>query len=441
MQASHLPIELHEQIIDHLWDDLAALFACSLTCRSWIPASRVHIFRELTLSGPRDCIRLERLLTISNVGSRPVGRNFRELRIRAPGSMGETIVAGAVNWMDVWLPRLLTELSGIRRLLLYNVVWTSERLQEATMSSVLTFSANVQTLELQYLQFDRVDELYALLQAYPRLTTLHLMDIIQPTSWHSHIRGDLEEFVSILEPHSTQRICIHDLTVRNWYRSATVSSPVSRLLLLPPFELYLRKILWSGIRLLADVTPLQYLATRAGSNLEDLQFTLEECFPSSHSAKEWQEIATALGHLSLATNDNLRSFRVVNIHSRGEWYTDHYYAWIPPLLSTIHSTRLKEVKLTLGCWVPTIFDYHTLFVNDILDKALATLGHSAPNLVVQLTFQIFTDIAAFDDFEHAVIPKMISRFPNSLSSPLCLAVCCAGIGRNQVYWLPSNWKS
>lgn len=40
-----------DAIIDHLWDDLGALKACSLTCRNWNPSARNHLFYSMTLDG------------------------------------------------------------------------------------------------------------------------------------------------------------------------------------------------------------------------------------------------------------------------------------------------------------------------------------------------------------------------------------------------------
>ena len=46
----HLPQELTDSIIDHLYDDEHALSACALTCRTWLPTVRFHRFRHVSLS-------------------------------------------------------------------------------------------------------------------------------------------------------------------------------------------------------------------------------------------------------------------------------------------------------------------------------------------------------------------------------------------------------
>ncbi|OBZ70543.1 hypothetical protein A0H81_09250 [Grifola frondosa] len=44
-----VPPELTDQIIDHLHDDTRALRQCSLTCRSWLPAARCHLFERVRI--------------------------------------------------------------------------------------------------------------------------------------------------------------------------------------------------------------------------------------------------------------------------------------------------------------------------------------------------------------------------------------------------------
>lgn len=44
-----LPPELCDRIIDYLFCDRCALSACALTCRAWLPASRLHLFRHVRL--------------------------------------------------------------------------------------------------------------------------------------------------------------------------------------------------------------------------------------------------------------------------------------------------------------------------------------------------------------------------------------------------------
>lgn len=61
-----LPVEVVEQIIDHLWDDKAALIACKLTQRAWVPRARLHLHHTLTLKmGGHDPYKLRFFLPVA----------------------------------------------------------------------------------------------------------------------------------------------------------------------------------------------------------------------------------------------------------------------------------------------------------------------------------------------------------------------------------------
>ena len=45
-----IPQELSDTILDFLHDDMAALCSAGLVCRSWLPASRFHLFSEIELN-------------------------------------------------------------------------------------------------------------------------------------------------------------------------------------------------------------------------------------------------------------------------------------------------------------------------------------------------------------------------------------------------------
>ena len=48
-----LPPEVIDRIIDHLHDDILTLMSCTLVCKAWKPASRFHLFRDVSLGGFR----------------------------------------------------------------------------------------------------------------------------------------------------------------------------------------------------------------------------------------------------------------------------------------------------------------------------------------------------------------------------------------------------
>ncbi|KZT04982.1 uncharacterized protein LAESUDRAFT_813848 [Laetiporus sulphureus 93-53] len=48
-----LPVEVWENVINHLWDDQYALAQCSLVCRAWYPPCRFHLHRKIMINTVR----------------------------------------------------------------------------------------------------------------------------------------------------------------------------------------------------------------------------------------------------------------------------------------------------------------------------------------------------------------------------------------------------
>ncbi|PIL34448.1 hypothetical protein GSI_03224 [Ganoderma sinense ZZ0214-1] len=48
----HIPVELTDMIIDFLHDDVQSLLACAVVSHSWLPSSRLHLFRSCTIKDP-----------------------------------------------------------------------------------------------------------------------------------------------------------------------------------------------------------------------------------------------------------------------------------------------------------------------------------------------------------------------------------------------------
>ena len=51
--ANMIPTEIFERILDHLYEDVNTLKACTLVCRSWFARSRYHLFAHVQLDRPR----------------------------------------------------------------------------------------------------------------------------------------------------------------------------------------------------------------------------------------------------------------------------------------------------------------------------------------------------------------------------------------------------
>ncbi|KAG5640545.1 hypothetical protein DXG03_008125, partial [Asterophora parasitica] len=123
----HLPQELVDHIIDHLYDDALTLNSCSLVSPSWLATSRLHLFSKISLKvtpavAPSElCRRLLRLLTTSP----SIKSCIRELEVVEGSPLGGEAVPQAVlggtrssTWVTTerTFPLLLLELTHLRRL-------------------------------------------------------------------------------------------------------------------------------------------------------------------------------------------------------------------------------------------------------------------------------------------------------------------------------------
>ncbi|KAI0954585.1 hypothetical protein AcW1_006430 [Taiwanofungus camphoratus] len=145
-QSSDLPPELCDQILDHLWDDRAALEACSLTCRAWLATTRIHLFHSICLRDLRQCTRLERMLK----GTLPTIVDVTHY-IR-----GLTLMQREARGGDRALPE--------------------SALQDGVVDDLPTFFPNVKMLTLHLVDFRNPEHILPLLNAYPKLSNVHISD-------------------------------------------------------------------------------------------------------------------------------------------------------------------------------------------------------------------------------------------------------------------------
>lgn len=138
-----LPRELCDAIIDHLHANPAALRACALVCRTWVPASRYHLFEGIFLS--QKCAlraaRLNALLASPRGTIAPAVRalSFPDaltpIQIRDP----HTGRVRAVKMLLELVPRV-TQLQHVRRLVLSDLPWpllrSLQKVERLTLTSL-----------------------------------------------------------------------------------------------------------------------------------------------------------------------------------------------------------------------------------------------------------------------------------------------------------------
>ncbi|GBE84090.1 hypothetical protein BKA93DRAFT_375129 [Sparassis latifolia] len=102
--AQMLPPELVDFVLDQLRDDPAALIACGLVCRSWLPRTRLHLFRSIILKDAVGYAAFEKLL-----------RRFPYLT----NHVRRVVVVkthSRPSWVDGEMPRALVKLPRVEHL-------------------------------------------------------------------------------------------------------------------------------------------------------------------------------------------------------------------------------------------------------------------------------------------------------------------------------------
>ncbi|GBE81687.1 hypothetical protein SCP_0400580 [Sparassis crispa] len=324
-----LPPELFDETIDHLWDDPPSLKACSLTCRSWIPSSRLHLFHTVRLRDSADCERLEALVAASP----SITRCVRRLSLSA--EYGGVDADGHAweddGWVDTAAP-LLAQLTRVTTLGLSRIRW--DALHPETQSTILRLSKSVRSLFLFEVRFATAYDVLEFLSAFPALEELYFHAV----SWAQDSMDT--------RPDSTALSLAVD-AVRGNIRLTYLfldarSSPtlVTEWLLRHPSEQRLRTIqlCWREIENTKAVGDLLYAS---GAALEQLQVEFPAGVP---------EEAVLEDHLSLAANTCLRSlhFGGLNAAQSHSFVSRRLFPWVTGMLAQLRSRRLQEVTFELA---------------------------------------------------------------------------------------------
>ncbi|EMD30983.1 hypothetical protein CERSUDRAFT_100782 [Gelatoporia subvermispora B] len=111
-----LPPELTDRIIDFLHDDIPALANCGLVCRTWLPSSRLHLFRRIEILQP--------VTTMLAWSQRAESRDKFEDLIRTSPRLrhyvGELVVTLASEYDTAFLLRTARHFGRVRDLTLHS---------------------------------------------------------------------------------------------------------------------------------------------------------------------------------------------------------------------------------------------------------------------------------------------------------------------------------
>lgn len=310
-----IPAELCDMIIDYLWDDPAGLAACSLTCRSWLPAARHHLFGTVRLDTPEsiasfDAVLHEQCSTLPNIA--PFVRSLvldmeeflqtcevdrvpeiddaleeldeedpcyedlvfslENMRESAALAIIEADARERLASANGHIARISKELKNIRSLTLRHMEGERTMLDHETLSCIISMSNKVEDIQLYCVLFEFVDQLMQLLHASSRLSSISLQNI-RWTDVYSFV--DIESYSNFtVEVDSRAMIkALHFTDCTNVY-----SEQILRRLQHPAFKLHICEL----SALATELNKFSYLLRRGSGNVvETLRLDYSEAFDDS----------------------------------------------------------------------------------------------------------------------------------------------------------------
>lgn len=405
MSPRELPPELCDHVIDYLWDDPHALIACSLTCRGWVPTTRLHLFEAVKLKGPHDCARLHQALNASGTAPTAIADCIRDLSIITPPSefvdAGGEPAEGGSRWLCYWMPKLLPKLCHVNCLRLEHVDWELLAANESTKDCILCFSPNLKELHLSSLMFATADALLQTITSFPQLITLEMSYLVW---WGDHSPSPSHPPPPELELEQGQcKIRIEQLSMSYLYGPTVVLDWLLR----PPFDLRLRRFEWDSSGKYPQRPILMELLRKAEESLEHLRLTL------------WDE--DFLAELDLSNNVRLAHLDIGLQNAPGR--RDVWYPSVPGCLSRITSPFLREIKLQFSLFRAPDFDLN--FIDWArLDEILAELCKTRPLLSVTFHFHFQLQLDGLMPATHKCIAD---RLKEALVAGLRARVVCSGV--------------
>lgn len=171
MQNARLPVEVCERIIDYCIGHPGTLYSCSLTCRSWVPRTRIWLFEIRYVEYRDDLKRLTAALK-----SQPENGTFLYTLVIVGGDDRD------LSWINAVPRQLAPLLPNLRELRFTSVSFLN--LHPTFMTSVTTLLHKVTTLYLRSPHFSTFNQAMRFLLAFPHLSDL----TINALSWKTRGR-------------------------------------------------------------------------------------------------------------------------------------------------------------------------------------------------------------------------------------------------------------
>ena len=205
--APILPQELIDQVIDHLWKDVASLTACALVSHACLASARTHLFHEQRIVGKNAFVLLEGLLV-----DRPIlAQYIRKLSITDPMS---------VITAQSWTSRIPALVVALPRLTAFEVVGV-HHLPFALDAEARAAFARITHVVLADVYFDDLADALALLTAARHARTVCLYRV----GWtRAAAPYSVPQVVSEPGPRQSGRppLCLKSLVLDSWAASTIV---------------------------------------------------------------------------------------------------------------------------------------------------------------------------------------------------------------------------
>ncbi|KAH9915401.1 uncharacterized protein B0H18DRAFT_97070 [Fomitopsis serialis] len=191
-----IPLELHDNVINYLWDDLSALGVCSLVSHTWLVTARSHKFRTVSLQSCYKRTGFEELLDSPLLNSCSLARYVHELHIGVDpqdNAVCEPKLQRAL-WHDLGLIRLLRELTELEVLRLENLWWDPSLLSQEMADYLLAYTRKVKHLHICSVAFLHMGDMLRVLLSAPDSERASLVLSWCSADSHSIPAASLAEF-------------------------------------------------------------------------------------------------------------------------------------------------------------------------------------------------------------------------------------------------------
>ena len=158
-----LPGELIDQIIDHLHDDISSLQACCLTCRTWMPSARIHLFCDVLLTTERAAA-----FALLLDASPDISLFVKRLNIQGDASQ----LYSKSGYIETIVPTIAPKLTRLSTLRIDSV--TLAHLHPKALSALIDGFPVLKTLSLSSVTFEKFRDFAALVIAHPLIERLDL---------------------------------------------------------------------------------------------------------------------------------------------------------------------------------------------------------------------------------------------------------------------------